>query len=331
MPECLIAVADGSLATLDDLTVRYADTVRFRSGPVDTPEALAATAEGADALIVTLHRLTADHVDALPDSVKVIGRAGVGLDTIDLEAAARRGIRVAFQPAYATNEVADHAVAMLLAAQRRLLDADRRVRSEGWVAGQALGPVQALHEATAGVIGTGRIGRAAIDRLRPFVARVLGYDLPGVPDYDGVEIGHDLHAVLAQSHLVTLHLPLAADTRHVIGAAELTVMPRGAVLVNVSRGGLVDEDALAAALHDGHLAAAALDVFEQEPLPEASPLRSAPNLLLSPHIAWYSSQSGVRLADWTVADVVSVLQTGEPRHGRFAPVPVAAQVGVGAA
>jgi D-3-phosphoglycerate dehydrogenase len=320
VPECLIAVADGALATLDELSARHAGAARFRSGDVSTPEALAETAAGADALIVTLHKLTPEHIAALPASVRVIGRAGVGLDTIDVEGAARRGIPVAFQPAYATSEVADHAVAMLLAAQRRLADADRRVRSEGWLGAADLGPVPALAESTAGVIGTGRIGRAAIDRLRPFVARVLGYDVPGTPPYAGVDIESDLTSVLARSHVVTLHLPLTAATRHVVGAAELAAMPAGAVLVNVSRGGLVDEDALAAALHSGHLGAAALDVFETEPLPAGSPLRGAPNLLLSPHIAWYSSQSGVRLAEWTVADVLAVLATGQPRHGRFAPV-----------
>jgi D-3-phosphoglycerate dehydrogenase / 2-oxoglutarate reductase len=327
VPECLIAVADGALSILDELTRKHAGAARFRVGDVSTPAALAETAAGADALIVTLHKLTPEHIAALPASVRVIGRAGVGLDTIDVDGAARRGVPVAFQPAYATNEVADHAVAMLLAAQRRLVDADRRLRAEGWLGGSDLGPVRALHESTAGVIGTGRIGRAAIDRLRPFVSRVIGYDVPGTPPYGDVPVGSDLPSVLAQSHLVTVHLPLTAETRHVIGAAELAALPAGAVLVNVSRGGLVDEAALAESLASGHLAAAALDVFEAEPLPADSPLRTAPNLLLSPHVAWYSSSSGVRLAEWTVEDVLAVLATGSPRHGRFAPV----SAGAGAA
>jgi D-3-phosphoglycerate dehydrogenase len=349
--DLLVAVADGALPTLEDLARRHADVAVFRVGDMSTPEALARTAAGADALVVTLHRLTAEHIAALPDSVRTIGRAGVGLDTIDLAAAAARGIRVVYQPDYATNEVADHAVAMLLTAVRRICQADQRVRADGWTSAQELGGVLDLQTATAGVIGTGRIGRAAAARLRPFVDRVIGYDVPGTPSFEvagtapnsapgsspvsTVEVSDDLAGVLAASGVVTLHLPLTDATRHLLGAAELAAMPRGSVLVNVSRGGLVEEEALAEALTSGHLAGAALDVFVDEPLPEDSPLRGTPNLVLTPHIAWYSTASGFRLADWTVADVLAVAAGGAPGHGRLAaagpgPGPTPAPAGAGA-
>jgi phosphoglycerate dehydrogenase-like enzyme len=154
--------------------------------------------------------------------------------------------------------------------------------------------------------------------LLPFVHRVVGYDLPGIDPHPAMQISSNLHATLAAAQLVTLHLPLTPQTRHIIGASELAVLPEGSVLVNVSRGGLVEEVALADALRSGHLAGAALDVFETEPLPPDSPLRDAPNLVLSPHIAWYSSQSGPRLGTWTVADVLGVLGGGRPSHGRIA-------------
>lgn len=319
MTDYLVAVAGGALAGLDDLAREHAHAARFTTGDVTTPEALARTTAGADALIVSLHRLTAEHVAALPETVRVIGRAGVGLDTIDVDAAAARGIPVIYQPEYATAEVADHAMAMLLAAQRRITAADCRIRAEGWFSGADLGPVLALQDATAAIVGTGRIGRAVADRLLPFVDRLVGYDLPGVPPHPTVEIGSDLAATLRVAQLVTLHLPLTPQTRHIIGADELAILPAGSVLVNVSRGGLVDEEALAEALCSGQLGGAALDVFESEPLAADSPLRDAPNLTLSPHIAWYSSQSGPRLAGWTAADVLAVLDAGRPVRGRIAP------------
>lgn len=321
MPDLIIAVAEGALADLDRISRDIADEALIHSGDVSTPQAVADLTSGADALIVSLQRLDTARIEALSGSVRSIGRAGVGLDTIDLAAADARGIQVVYQPGYATNEVADHAVSMLLAAQRRLLDADRRIRSNGWFGGHELGPVAALHEATAGVIGTGRIGRAVIDRLRPFVTRVLGYDIDTAASPDGAFAPTDLPTLLRESHLVTLHLPLTGDTRHLIGAAEIAALPPGAVLVNVSRGGLIDEHALAEALHDGRLAGAALDVFETEPLPPDSPLRSAPNLLLSPHMAWYSSESGPRLAEWTITDVLAVLRGNGPEYGRIALSP----------
>jgi D-3-phosphoglycerate dehydrogenase len=160
------------------------------------------------------------------------------------------------------------------------------------------------------VLGTGRIGRALINRLRPFVRRVVVFDAHRDESIAGVVWALSPQDLFAQSDLLSLHVPLTAETRHLVDAAAIAAMPHGAVVVNVSQGGLIDEDALAAGLVDGRIAAAGLDVFEVEPLPGDSSLRSAPNLPLSPHVAWYSEEAGDRLALWTLSDAVSYAREG---------------------
>jgi D-3-phosphoglycerate dehydrogenase / 2-oxoglutarate reductase len=316
-----IAVASGSLAGIDELPAKMAGRAEIVVGSVDSPADVAALTSDADGLAVSLQRLSADHVAALSPSVKVIGRAGVGLDTIDLEAAAARRIAVVYQPDYATHEVADQAMALMLAAQRRVVQADRLIRETGWAGGADLGPIPALQSSTAGVIGTGRIGRAMIARLTPFVRNVIGFDTFDREPAVGFTRVPDLATLLAQAQVVSLHVPLNDSTRHLIDAAELTQMQPNAVLVNVSRGGLIHERALADALHAGRLGAAGLDVFEGEPLPPDSPLRTAPNLVLSPHIAWYSAESAPRLADRTMIDLLAVAAGDPPVHGNYAVRP----------
>lgn len=314
----LVAVAENALdpELLRATAARAGASIAL--GPVATPEDVARTTVGADALLVTLQPLRAEHIAALSSTVKVISRAGVGLDTVDVDAARARDIRVIYQPTYATNEVADHAASMALASWRLLADADRLMRETAWPKASAIGAIHALQEATLGVLGSGRIGRSVLSKLSPFVDRVLAFDAYADPSLVGVAWAETVGDLLAQSNLVTLHLPLTPETRHVIDAEAIASMPDGAVLVNVSRGGLVDEEALAEALHSGKLGAAALDVFEAEPLPADSPLRSAPRLLLSPHIAWYSIESGVRLTRWSVSDAVSFVQTGDVINGALA-------------
>ncbi|MEV4624249.1 C-terminal binding protein [Asanoa sp. NPDC049573] len=312
-----IAVAQGALANLDEVVAGLPADVELVTGSVDTPARVAELTEGAQALVVSLHRLDEAAFSALPDSVRVIGRAGVGLDTIDLDAARRRNVAVVYQPAYATGEVATHAVAMLLSLQRRLGPADAAVRA-GWGSATDVGRVWSMDTASVAVVGCGRIGRAVVDRLRPFFGEVRVFDPFVTDDVPGARVVSSLAALVDGADALTLHVPLQAQTRHLIGSPEIGAMNSGSLLVNVSRGGLVDEAALAKALHDGHLAGAGLDVFETEPLPEPSALRSAPNLLLSPHVAWYSETAATRLRDWTIADVLSYTTRGQITHGRFA-------------
>jgi D-3-phosphoglycerate dehydrogenase len=313
-----LAVAEGSFARIDALREQFSPHAEIRVGPLGTPESAAELTAGADALVVTLHPLRAAHIAALPDSVKVIVRAGVGLDTIDLAAARDRGIAVAYQPTYATAEVADHAATLALTAWRRIHAADAAVRDTGWAPASAIGPVHSLEESVLGVLGTGRIGRALIARLSPFVSRVVAFDAVPDPALAGVEWADSPEQVFEQADLVSLHLPLTEETRHIVDAAMIARMPRDAVLVNVSRGGLVDEHALADALHAGRIGGAALDVFEDEPLAAGSPLRGAPHTVFTPHIAWYSEESGQRLAVWSISDAIAFATRSELDHGALA-------------
>jgi D-3-phosphoglycerate dehydrogenase len=288
-----------------------------------TPDELARETADADGLIVTTNVLTAEHIAALGPKVKVIGRAGIGLDAIDLDAAAQAGVAVINQPDYATNEVATHAIAMLLTMQRELVEADRRAR-QPWGTQEWLSHVAPLETLTLGLVGLGRIGRAVAVRALPLVGRVLAYDPMSPPLPDGVEAAASLDELLAASDVLSLHLPLLPETEKLIGPDALSKVRPGALLVNVSRGALLDEDAVAEALEDGRLGGAALDVFTQEPLPQDSPLLRAPRTLLSPHIAWYSTASGPRVRRDTVEDMLSYLESGAVKRGRLAATPVPA-------
>jgi D-3-phosphoglycerate dehydrogenase len=313
-----IAIAEGALNHLDELRDQFAGAAELRVGSVSAAADVARLTDGADAILVGLQPLRAEHMAALSPTVRIVARAGVGLDTIDVAAARARQVPVVYQPNYATNEVADQAASLALAVWRRLATADRLVRDNGWGTSVQVGPVHALQDATLGVLGSGRIGRAVIQRLRPFVSRVVVFDAYRDETLEDVEWAESVDSLLGTADLVTLHLPLTEQTRNVIDAAAITGMRDGAVLVNVARGGLIDERALAEALVSGKLGGAGLDVFAEEPLPDGSPLRNAPNLLLSPHVAWYSVESSGRLASWSIDDVISHLSDEDLTHGSWA-------------
>ena len=314
MNKPVIAVADGAFADRAGIERDFGDRAELRWADLSGPDAVRQSTSGADALVVTLQRLPADVIMAFAPSVRAIGRAGVGLDTIDLQAAAGRGIAVFNQPAYGAPEVASHALALLLAVQRRLLTADAHVRA-GWRGGADLGRIGALDDSTVGVLGAGRIGRAFIDRVRPLVRDVVVYD-PQPVDLPPFAIrAADLGDLLERSESISLHLPLTPETRGLIGRRELLLLPPGAIVVNVSRGGIVDEDALAELLRSGHLGGAGLDVFDNEPLPADSPLLSTPNTVLTPHCASASERSAHRLSHWTIGDALEYLESGSVTHG----------------
>jgi D-3-phosphoglycerate dehydrogenase len=310
----VIAVADTAFADHAGLEKDFSDHAELRWIDLSRPDTVRESTGDADAVVVTLQRLSDDVITAFAPSVRVIGRAGVGLDTIDLTTAGKRGIAVVNQPAYAAAEVATHALALLLALERRLSPSDAFVRA-GWAGPLDLGGVRALDDATVGVVGGGRIGQAFVERVRPLVRQVVVYDPAPVSLPPGVERAADLPDLLRRSDMLSLHLPLIPATRGLIGRAELRLLPAGAVVVNVARGGIVDEDALAELLHSGHLAGAGLDVFETEPLPATSPLLAAPNTLFSPHSASASERSAQRLSHWTIGDAIEYLASGSVTHG----------------
>jgi D-3-phosphoglycerate dehydrogenase len=292
----------------------------YQEVDTDTVESLKAGTEGCDAIIVALHKLTAEKIEALPDSIKCIGRLGVGLDNIDLTAAADRKLPVIFQPTYAFNEVANHALSMIMALHRGLFQGDKGVKSNQWIPAPKTARITSLQDATLGVVGCGRIGQSLIEKARPLFREIIGFD-PAITSLPGVELVSSLDELLKRSEIVSLHAPYMKSTHHMIGAKELATLQKGSILVNVSRGGLIDENALVDALNSGHLDGAGLDVFEIEPLPSDSPLRGAPNIILTPHIAWYSQSAGPRLMEWGVTDVLGYLNGKTSVNGKFAVGP----------
>ena len=247
-------------------------------------DALAGALEGASALIVRSRtKVTADLLESA-DRLRVVGRAGVGVDNIDVPAATRRGVAVLNAPAANTQSTAELAFALLLAAARRITEADASIRAGEWRRKELRG-IQ-LSGKTLGVIGLGRIGAEVVWRARAFGMRVVAHD-PYVSDERASDLGVELASLdelLPACHAITVHVPLSEENRGFIGRRELAAMRPGSILVNAARGGLVDEAALAEALGSGHLGAAGLDVFETEPLPADSPLRDAPQLVFSPHL-----------------------------------------------
>jgi D-3-phosphoglycerate dehydrogenase len=217
--------------------------------------------------------------------LRVIGRAGVGVDNVDVETATRRGVIVLNAPSGNTVSTAEHAFSLLLCVARKIPQADASMRGQSWERKNFEGVE--LYSKTLGVIGMGRIGSELARRAIAFGMRVIAYD-PYLSATRArslqVELVDEVDDLLANSDFISLHTPLTSETRHILDAARLPKTKRGVRIINCARGGLINEVALAKALQDQHVAAAALDVFEVEPLPNDSPLRSAPNLILTPHL-----------------------------------------------
>jgi D-3-phosphoglycerate dehydrogenase len=248
--------------------------------------------------------------------LQIVGRLGVGLDNIAVEEATRRGIWVTNVPDYCFEEVADHSVGMLLAFTRGLLHFDREVKAGRWEPSSAR--LRRMSTLTCGIVGYGRIGRSTARKLKGFGARVLAYTRSPGAGESGVEfVG--LEELLRQSDAVILHIPLTPETRHLINRERLALMKSGAFIVNVSRGAVIDTEALIEALQSGHLGGAALDVLENEPhVPPA--LLSLPNVLLTPHIAFTSDASLRELRTWASEEIVRVLRGQPPKEARNKPV-----------
>ncbi|MDP9261765.1 MAG: C-terminal binding protein [Actinomycetota bacterium] len=234
-------------------------------------------------------------------ALRVVATATVGFDHIDIDAAEEHGVAVVSVPDYCTQEVADHALALLLGLVRGVVALDRDVRRGGWDA-KAAGPLRTLAELRVGIVGLGRIGGALATRLLALDAEVWGHDVFPVAR-DGVRFV-ELEELLAECDAVTLHVPLTRETRGLIGRAQIAVMKPDALLVNTSRGAVVDVGAVLEALRAGRLGGAALDVLPQEP-PPVAPL--APNLVLTPHAAYYSEAAEERSVRLAVARMREIL------------------------
>lgn len=282
-------------------------------------EVIAACGEADAILCSTREAITRRVLDHLP-RCKVVARYGVGLDNLDLDAATDHGVVVTHVPSYCTAEVADHALALILALNRRIVELDRDLHDGAWINQQhhtrriLRGPIRPLRELTLGIIGFGRIGRAVAERAKPFGLTLLAAD-PYVDRNMIVAAGVEpvtLEELLSRSDIVTLHCPLTPETRGLIDAAALDRMQPGAILVNTARGPIVDLAAAAEALAAGRLAGAAFDVVYPEPLPAESPIYALPNVILTPHAAYYSERSAETVRRETFRSALAVLRGERP-------------------
>src|SRR3954447_26056809 len=257
--------------------------VEVRTGLTE-PELIERIGEFSAVVVRSETKITAPVIEA-GSQLRVIGRAGVGVDNVDVDAATRRGVIVLNAPGGNTISTAEHAFSLLVSVARKIPQADANVRSKHWDKKSFEGVE--LYNKTLGVIGMGRIGSELSRRAISFGMRVIAYD-PYLSATRArslqVELVDELDDVLTGADFISLHTPLTAETRHILDAARLKKTKRGIRIINCARGGLVDEAALAQALLDGQVAGAALDVFEIEPLPADSPLRDAPNVVLTPHL-----------------------------------------------
>ena len=272
------------------------------------------------------HHLPARLIEAM-DRTKIVVQAGVGFNHIDVDACARRGIPVCNTPDYGTREVADHAIALMLSLTRGITAYNNRLleRDDAWsTLSLPVPPVRRLAGLTMGIVGLGRIGTAVARRAAAFDLRVICYDPQVAPGQElalGIERVQSLDALLQASDIVSLHCPLTPETNRLIDDDTIARMKPGAILINTSRGGVTDLDAIERGLRSGHLCAAGLDVLPREPLDRAHPLIAAwsaqenwleGRLILSPHAAFYTPESLIDMRRLSMMAAVTFL-----KHGRL--------------
>jgi len=290
----------------------------FSAHQCKTDAEVAAVVKDADAVAVQFADFGSLSAKAVKPGATVI-RYGVGYDNIDLEAAAEAGLQVGYVPDYCADEVADHTAASIMTLLRKLVPLDASVRIGEWGAVKVCKPLKPFSETTIGFFGMGQIGSAVKARLASFGFRFIVTD-PGLTQERARTAGVELvsnDTLLAQSDVISLHAPGTPQTTGFFNAERLAQMQTHSMIVNSARGLLINEDDLAKALSDGTIAAAALDVFQAEPLPASSLLRDAPNCLLTPHAAWYSEAAIGRLQGLVADDLAAALAGRPPRK----PVP----------
>ncbi|MCL1838538.1 MAG: C-terminal binding protein [Propionibacteriaceae bacterium] len=271
-----------------------------------------AGARDADGICVQYANITAEVMDALP-KLRAIGRYGVGVDTLDIDAATQRGIAVCNVPDYGTEAVSDHAIGLAMTLARGIMIMDRGMRTGQFDFSQVR-PLYQTKDRVFGVIGLGRIGLAVARKAAGLGYHVIGHDILAADAnrYQGVETT-TLNELLRRSQVISIHVPLTPQTHHMLGASAFQIMRRDAVVINTARGGVIDTAALIAALQTGAIAGAGLDTHEIEPVPAGHPLLSLDNLVLTPHFAWYTEESYGELKRRTIANVIDICQNRRPR------------------
>ncbi len=246
-------------------------------------------------------------------SCRVIARIGIGVNDIDVDAASRAGILVTNVPDYCMDELSDHVIGFLLAFSRGIFRAAVAAQAGVW-SHRTVTPLRRIRGLRLGLIGFGRSARAVIPKARPLGLEILAYD-PNLAADAFASAGvtkADLGEVLSTSDFISIHAPLTGGTRHLIGRKELSLMKPSAVLINISRGAIIDEQELTQALRNGQIAGAALDVMDPEPPADDHPLRNMPNVILTPHIAGYTEESVVEATTKAAAEVRRVLSGEMP-------------------
>ncbi|WP_274631123.1 C-terminal binding protein [Arvimicrobium flavum] len=290
----------------------------FEAHQCRTAAEVASAIAGADVAVVQFAPCGAEAIAGLAPGATLL-RYGIGYDNIDVAAAAARSMPVGYVPDYCIDEVADHTVALMLSSLRKLPGLDASLRAGRWEAVAAARPLKPFAETVVGFLGFGQIGREICRRLKPFGFQFIVAD-PMLDDAKAAELGVrrvDVGTLFREADALSLNAPATPETTGIVNAGTLKTMKSNAVIVNTARGKLVNEPDLAAALTDGVIAGAGLDVFETEPLPADSPLRQAPNLILTPHAAWYSEAAIGRLQQLIADDIGAALSGARPRR----PVP----------
>jgi D-3-phosphoglycerate dehydrogenase / 2-oxoglutarate reductase len=313
MPRFLIAVTDSPFPSLAPAKAALARVdPELRMAKSASADDILAVARDADAILVTYAKLPGDLLRQLR-RCKAIGRFGLGVDNIDIAAAAELGIAVTYVPDYCMHEVSDHAMALLLALARKILLSNKLVQAGRWEM-PAVVPIHRLAGRVLGLVGFGNIPRALAPKAKAFGLRVVTHDPYAPPQAlvaAGVE-GVSFDRLLEISDFVSIHAPLMPATRGLFNAEVFGKMKTGALLINTARGPLVDEDALVSALDSGRLGGAALDVVAVEPLPKDSKLIGRDNVILTPHTAFYSVEALNELQTKCAADVARVLSGEKP-------------------
>ena len=272
-------------------------------------------ARKVDALATLLSdKIDTEVFDAAP-KLKIVAQMAVGFDNIDIPEATKRGIYVTNTPEVLTDTTADFAWALLLAVARRVVEADKYVRSGQWKVGWHPMMMQGrdVHGATLGVVGAGRIGFAVAKRATGFDMKILFYDVVPRPEMEQLGAKKvDMDTLLRESDFITIHVPLMKETYHLINEEKLKLMKKTAYLINNSRGPVVDEKALYKALKEGRIAGAALDVFEQEPTPMDNPLLKLDNVVVAPHISSASYETRSRMAEMIAENLVAFFEGKKP-------------------
>lgn len=266
----------------------------------------------ADGAITSYGQYTAEVFAALPH-LKVVSKTGTGVDNIDVTAATAHGVAVCNVPGYGTEAVSDHAIALTLAVLRRIVETDADVRAGIWDY-QKRRPISQVRGRTFGVVGMGHIGRAVAEKARGLGFNVIAWDRKGVPGRFTPEgfLYATLEELLEGSDVVSFHTALVPETHHLLNAKNVELLKKDAVVINTSRGEVIDVDVVACALKAGKLFGAGIDVFETEPLPMNALIRTAPNVVLTPHSAYWSEESGVELRTRCTQGAIDVVLGKQP-------------------